>query len=140
MLRHHRAEGADPSSPTYERHEPAGIPNRHGLTRPTRRSGGKHTATHLLLARRRRVASGHDLGAGSEVGAVTGDKEGPEEQERGAKGPRVEREVPRRLLLLLLPRLVHNLRRQRTLKLSPHELTTARSTQSRVLCNRLPSA
>ena len=54
-----------------------------------RRSGGKHTAAHFLLARRRRVASGHDLGAGSEVGAVAGDKEGPEEQERGAKGPRV---------------------------------------------------
>jgi len=84
VLRHHRTERTDPSPSAYERHE--------------------------LLARRcrRRVASGHDLGAGGEVGAVSGDRIGPEEQERSAKRAGVEREVPRRSLPHL-PTLVHNL-------------------------------
>ncbi|RLN24906.1 pre-mRNA-splicing factor SF2 [Panicum miliaceum] len=78
---------------------------------------------------RRCVASGHDLGAGGEVSAVSGDRVGPEEQERGAKRAGVEREVPRRSPLLL-PSLVHNLRRQRTIK-----IFTTRADERTTACN-----
>jgi len=132
VLRHHRTERTDPSPSAYERHEPAGVPNQlHQSNQMKRRTGGEHATIHLLLARRcrRRVASGHDLGAGGEVGAVSGDRIGPEEQERSAKRAGVEREVPRRSLPHL-PTLVHNLRRQTTTK-----IVTTRAGERAAACN-----
>ena len=132
VLRHHRTERTDPSPSAYERHEPAGVPNQlHQSNQMKRRTGGEHATIHLLLARRcrRRVASGHDLGAVGEVGAVSGDRIGPEEQERSAKRAGVERDVPRRSLPHL-PTLVHNLRRQTTTK-----IVTTRAGERTAACN-----